>query len=41
MKIEDLEKQIVEENEHAVGKKVGFVFLALGLAVLTALIIFL
>ncbi len=41
MKIEDLEKQFVEENEHTVGKKVGLIFLALGLAIVTALVIFL
>ncbi len=41
MKIEDLEKQFVEENEHRVGKKIGLLSLAFLLAIVTTLVIFL
>lgn len=41
MKIEDLENEINEENGHAVGKKIGLIFLSLFLATVTALVIFL
>lgn len=41
MKIEDLENEINEESESAVGKKIGLLGLATFLAIVTALIIFL
>ena len=41
MKIEDLEKQLNEENEKRVGKKLGLIGLAFLLALITTLVIFL